>query len=144
MRARDLTPILIEPVAPALFALARNSAAALHDNYQVVSTSYPAAAGETIALYATGLGAVTSSNGLQVANATPQVYIDRLPAKVTFAGRAPGFQGLDQINVQVPAGVHRGMSVIIELTSSAPECSVSPKACSTITRWSNTVLLPIN
>ena len=67
-----------------------------------MSDSYPAAAGETIALYASGLGAATSSNGLQVANATPQIFIDRLPAKVIFAGRAPGYAGLDQINVQVP------------------------------------------
>jgi uncharacterized protein (TIGR03437 family) len=47
---------MIEAVAPALFALAGNSAAALHSNYQVVSTSNPAAPQETLSLYGTGAG----------------------------------------------------------------------------------------
>jgi uncharacterized protein (TIGR03437 family) len=144
-RAEDNVPILIEPIAPALFTLEGNTAAALHANYQAVSAAYPAAAGESISLYATGLGAVTLHNGLKTADATPQIFIDRLPAKVTFAGRAPGYEGLDQINVEVPAGVHRGGSVVVELTMSAPECPTGPRgACRTITRWSNNVLFPIH
>ena len=71
----------------------------------------PAPIGEIVSLFATGLGAVTARNGLQVANAIPTVGIDFQMAVVSFAGRARGFQGLDQINVQVPAGVRRGMPV---------------------------------
>jgi uncharacterized protein (TIGR03437 family) len=36
---------------------------------------------------------------------------------VSFAGRAPGFQGLDQINVQVPAGVHHNTTVPVTVIS---------------------------
>jgi uncharacterized protein (TIGR03437 family) len=136
-RAQDSFAVMIEPAVPAMFALAGNTAAALHGNYQTVSASYPAAAGETIALYATGLGAVTSRSGLQVANATPQVWIDGIQATVAFAGRAPGYQGLDQINVQIPTGVHHGTSV--------PVVVVSPSGLMNPTnRSSNTVLLAIN
>jgi uncharacterized protein (TIGR03437 family) len=145
-RARDITPILIEPVAPAIFAHTGNIAAALHANSQAISESSPAAPGDIISIYATGLGAVTLKNGLEVASATTQVYIDGIAARVTFAGRAPGFQGLDQINVQIPAGVHRVTSVSVVVASTAPECPVQyqPNACATIARASNTALLPIN
>jgi hypothetical protein len=64
---------MIESAVPALFVLAGNGAAGLHSNYQVMSTSYPAAAGETISLFATDLGAFTQQGNLQVVNATPQV-----------------------------------------------------------------------
>jgi uncharacterized protein (TIGR03437 family) len=95
-------------VAPALFALANNTAAALHTNYQVVSSSNRSYPGETISLYATALGTYTQHGDLQVLDNTPQVMIDGIQATVSFAGRAPGYQGLDQINVQVPADAHRG------------------------------------
>jgi uncharacterized protein (TIGR03437 family) len=121
---------MVEPAVPALFALAGNNAAALHANYQVISTSNPVAIGETISLYATGLGATTAANSLQVANITPEVSIDGQSAPVAFAGRAPGFQGLDQINVQVPAGVRRGVSVPVVVASGG--------------RTSNQVVLAVN
>jgi uncharacterized protein (TIGR03437 family) len=126
---------MVDPVAPALFVLGNNSAAALHSNYEVISQYYPAAASEYIALYATGLGAVTSRNGLQVASVLPQVWIDGIQATVAFAGRAPGYQGLDQINVQIPTGVHRGTSVPVVVASQ--QAGILPHT-------SNTVLLPIN
>jgi uncharacterized protein (TIGR03437 family) len=141
-----ITTISIVQVAPALFSLANNTAAALHAyNPQVpwanpaqVSSSNPAHPGETISLYATGLGpSVPKCGNLmdpgcsveQLAN-TPQVMIDGIQATVSFAGRAPGYQGLDQINVQVPAGAQSGVSVPVIVTSGG--------------RTSNTVLLPIN
>jgi uncharacterized protein (TIGR03437 family) len=134
-RAQDTIPFMIEPIVPALFALAGNTAAALHTNYQVVSASYPAMAGEYISLYATGLGKA-QNNGL-VVNSDVQVFIDGQTAKVTFVGRAPGYQGLDQINVQVPSITHHGTSVpVVVVTSSG---LLNP-----LNRTSNTVLLPIN
>jgi len=39
------------------------------------------------------------------------VWIDGQMAVVSFACRALEFQGLHQINVQIPAGVRRGMAV---------------------------------
>jgi uncharacterized protein (TIGR03437 family) len=31
--------------------------------------------------------------------------------------RAPGYQGLDQINIQIPAGIRRGVAVPVTVTS---------------------------
>jgi hypothetical protein len=59
---------------------------------------------------------------LRPVNNVTSVFIDGLPAKVTFAGRAPGYQGLDQINVQVPADVHRGASVPVAVAVEDAPC----------------------
>jgi uncharacterized protein (TIGR03437 family) len=130
--------IMLEPAVPTLFNT-KGYAAALHANYQPVSAQNPAKIGEPISLFATGLGAVTIRNGLQVANIAPTVLIGGQPAAVSFAGRAPGYQGLDQINVQVPAGAQEmfdagayanGKSVTVVVTSGS--------------RTSNQVLLVVN
>jgi len=72
--------------------------------------------GEIISVYCTGLGAlnppaITGAPGpvppAQTALAV-QVSIGGLPAQVTYAGLAPGFAGLYQINAQVPAGTPSG------------------------------------
>ncbi|MBI2816952.1 MAG: hypothetical protein HYX72_08425 [Acidobacteria bacterium] len=82
--------------------------------------SRPAAAGEIVTIYCTGLGDVTNPPGtgklasgdpLSTTVATPQVNIGGIPAAVSFSGLAPGFVGLYQINAQVPAGVATGSAV---------------------------------
>jgi uncharacterized protein (TIGR03437 family) len=102
------TTLLVAPAVPALFSLNNSGsgpASALHASGVVVGATNPATAGEYISLYATGLGGTTASSGLDVAVLTPQVTVGGAPAMVTFAGRAPGFVGLDQINIQIPAGI---------------------------------------
>ena len=123
--------LMIEQTAPALFSLANNAAAAEHASTgQVVTSSNAATVGEYVSVFATGLGPTFSSNGLNIAVTAPTAYIGGHLANVTFAGRAPGFQGLDQINVQVPAGVQPGTSVPVVLISR--------------NRVSNTVLLAVH
>jgi uncharacterized protein (TIGR03437 family) len=84
--------------------------------------------GEYVSLYATGLGLTNSSGGLDVAILTPQVTVGGITAAISFAGRAPGFVGLDQINIQIPAGVS-GAAVPVVVSSGG--------------RTSNTVTLAI-
>jgi uncharacterized protein (TIGR03437 family) len=83
----------------------------------VANNSTPAKAGETIALFATGLGntnpafpsgqVITASANL----ATPAtVTIGGLPATVSFAGLTS--TGLYQVNVTVPAGLQAGDNVL--------------------------------
>jgi uncharacterized protein (TIGR03437 family) len=75
-----------------------------------VSTSNPAHPGEVVIFYGTGLG--TSIPALATGQAasgnltvTPvAVTIDGVNAEVTFSGAAPGFVGLNQINVRIPQG----------------------------------------
>lgn len=101
--------VMIEPAVPAVFALSGNgvgSAAATDASTGVViSPTAPARSGQSVALYATGLGATTRVGSLDVAAVTPAVTIGGRAARVLYAGRAPGFPGLDQINVEVPDGV---------------------------------------
>jgi uncharacterized protein (TIGR03437 family) len=52
-----------------------------------------------------------------VANQNPQVWIDGQPVAVSFAGRAPGYDGLDQINLRVPFGIRHGISVPVVVVS---------------------------
>ena len=126
----DSVNVMIEASVPTLFALAGNTAAALHSDYEVISATNPVSVGETISLFATGLGAVTLIHGLELANTIPMVSVDGQSAAVLFAGRAPGFDGLDQINIQIPAGVRRGVAVPVTVTSGD--------------RTSNQVLLAVN
>ncbi len=83
----------------------------------------PAAPGDYLVLYTTGLGKATPNgdpNGASLKTgdtppadasvlyktvATPTVTVGGLPATVVFSGIAPGFPGLYQINFQVPTGV---------------------------------------
>jgi uncharacterized protein (TIGR03437 family) len=126
------TTLLVATAAPTLFTLDSSGSgpvSALHaTSGTVIGATSPATAGEYVSLYATGLGLTSSSAGLDVAILTPQVTVGGMAAQVSFAGRAPGFTGLDQINIQIPAGV-TGASVPVVVSSGG--------------RTSNTVTLAI-
>lgn len=103
-------------------------AAVLHNSTSaLVTESNPAQTGEYLQVYLTGLGTVTPTvaNGA-LGPVNPLSYADVFnannlvfdfydpnsgafqPATVTFAGLAPNYAGLYQINVQVPTGVGPG------------------------------------
>jgi uncharacterized protein (TIGR03437 family) len=94
----------------------------------LVDAHSPAHAGDYLQIYTTGLGAVTNTpqTGVQAA-ANPlsrlignlTATIGGVPAFVTFAGLAPGFVGLYQVNVQVPQGVAAGDAVPVMLSTGA-------------------------
>jgi uncharacterized protein (TIGR03437 family) len=97
-------------------------AAAANSDGTLNSSSSPAARGEVIALYATGLGQTNPPGvdgvpvkGLAKAIESVSVEIGGVNAKVLFAGDAPGFVGLSQINVKVPEGVAPGSDVPLSL-----------------------------
>ena len=72
----------------------------------LTTTERPAAPGEYLEIYATGLGQVVRrSNGLSETTSLVTVKIGNTFAQAAFAGLAPQFVGLYQVNVQVPAGV---------------------------------------
>jgi uncharacterized protein (TIGR03437 family) len=91
--------------------------AILHANYQPVTASNPAVGGEVLLLYATGLGPVSPDPGIgNPASASPLSYLTFTGLQVSlgglavvqFAGLAPGFVGLNQVNFVVPSGVPSG------------------------------------
>ena len=75
--------------------------------------------------YATGLGQkvppVSDGDGggniTHAAVQTPVVTIGGVPAQVEFAGQAPGFPGVDQINVIIPLNAPTGGAVALVVTS---------------------------
>jgi uncharacterized protein (TIGR03437 family) len=101
--------------SPGIFIIDQNTSAgaAIHRTTGVVTATNPARVGELIAIYVTGLGPLKipvttgapapSTLPLAETIATPVVRIGDLTAAVSYSGLAPGFVGLYQVNVVVPA-----------------------------------------
>ncbi|MEO8129742.1 MAG: proprotein convertase P-domain-containing protein [Bryobacteraceae bacterium] len=106
--------------AAGLFTMQSNGAgqvSAVNQDGTVNSTANPAPAGSTVALYASGLGAVTPAittgapapaNPLSKLNSVVAAVINGVSAPVSFAGLAPGLAGVYQVNVMIPAGMPSG------------------------------------
>ena len=116
--------VTIAASGPAIFTIGGTYAAARNQNYTVNSQSAPAAVGQAILLFGTGLGAVSpavatgvAASSTTLSKVTGQVTatVGGLPATVQFAGLAPGFAGLCQINVIIPAGVSGSVPVVISV-----------------------------
>ena len=106
---------------PGIFVV-NGAAAALHVDYSLVSAAKPAAPGETIILFCTGLGVMNPSvptgsaaSATDISNsvATFTATIAGQNAPVGFSGLAPGFVALGQVNLQVPAGAPSGLQDLI-------------------------------
>jgi uncharacterized protein (TIGR03437 family) len=126
--------IPIAPVAPGLFSTDQSGhgqgAILIANTNTLVAPvgsipgrdSRPAKPGDFITIFCTGLGAVSPSlaTGQPGTNndtvEKPTVTIDGAPAVVQFSGIAPGFVGLDQVNVQVPAGIRTANDIPVVLT----------------------------
>jgi uncharacterized protein (TIGR03437 family) len=87
----------------------------LHANFQLADSANPVVAGETVLIYCTDLGAISPAladgapgTGAEITVATPTATIGGKNAPVSFHGTAPGFVGLYQVNVQIPAGLASG------------------------------------
>ena len=105
----------VAATSPGIFALNSGGSgpgAILHADYSVVSTSKPAAPGETVLIFLTGMGAVDNpvpdgtaggTNPLSRTTATPiYVLVGGEQATILYSGLAPGFPGLYQLNVTLP------------------------------------------
>ena len=113
---------LIAPAQPGIF-IAGENAAILDASFLLVTAQNPVGPGDTIQIFCTGLGAVQE----QVETGAPAppfstvqlpvtVTIGGLDAAIAYQGLAPGFVGLYQVNVVVPAGVAPGGAVPLVLT----------------------------
>lgn len=93
----------------------------------LVTPGQPAQAGDTITIYCNGLGAVNPpvATGVPAPSAEPlartangvTVTIGGVAARVDFAGLAPGFPDLYQVNAVIPAGTPLGDAVPIVLAT---------------------------
>ena len=109
-------PLQLTSTSPALFQLDEHNAVATLGNGSVITPAAPARPGDVVVLYATGLGETTPPviySQLPIAAAGLKqirdfkVLLDGvavLSEAVVYAGIAPGFAGLYQINVRLPLG----------------------------------------
>ena len=112
----------VAAAVPAVFtrdATGKGIAAALHADYTPITPDSPAAPGETILLYATGLGRVHGSqisgeaSGALRVEATVRVTVNGASADTDYAGLAPGYAGLYQVNVTVPKDAAAGNATMV-------------------------------
>jgi len=112
--------IYVEAAAPAIFTQDSSGvgpAAALKATDQsLVTADNPLHAGDYVELYATGLGLTAPKNGLDYAVQQPTVTVGGVNCPVNFAGAAPDYIGLDQINCMIPAGTSN-VSAPVVITS---------------------------
>lgn len=127
--------VRLVPELPGIFTASPSTqAAALNQDFTVNSASNPAAVGSILQLFATGMGATNPplANG-QVGATTPPlnetvqrptVLIGGAAAEVIFSGAAPGFVGLDQVNVRIPLGTAAGNAVPVQIQVSGRSSNV--------------------
>jgi uncharacterized protein (TIGR03437 family) len=110
--------------APGIYTVSQNglgTGALLHSDYTAITDASPAIPGETVSLYLNGLGTVTPgvadgaagpSSALSYSDEYKKTqlsvvlddFVDTsVQATVSYAGLAPGFPGLYQINFTIPA-----------------------------------------
>ncbi len=100
-------------VAPGLFQLNPDTIVATHADGSVITSDSPAQAGEVVVMYGVGLGRTDpeGSSGQLAQGPQPirrrdlQVMVAGVavdPSAIYYAGAAPGFAGLYQINVRLP------------------------------------------
>jgi uncharacterized protein (TIGR03437 family) len=110
--------------APDFFTNGNNVADAVDLTGALISTTNPAKRGNTIVLFANGLGPVTNQPAsgdpatvpLSYTTQTVTVNFGGQTATPSFSGLGPGFQGLYQLNVVVPQGVTPGSAVPVTIS----------------------------
>ncbi len=135
--------LAIQPLAGAILAPVsfkvngKQYVAAYHVNGTAVSggkipglPSAPAVPGETLQFYGLGFGPVTSGAAIAGQLATGQTKLHttvqflfgdaKLPGRVSYQGLAPGFVGLYQFNVTIPANAPSG-DVAVQVSQGTTE-----------------------
>ena len=91
------------------------------DNQPVNSLLTPAAPGQTITIWATGLGPVTFADNVAPTpgdvTASVSITVGGVPATKLYAGRAPCCSGVDQLVVTVPSNAPLGCWVPLAITA---------------------------
>jgi trimeric autotransporter adhesin len=107
--------VAVAATAPGVYSLdgsGSGGGSILHADFGLVNAARPAAPGETVLVYLTGMGAVnptvadgTAGTAGQLYRATADAFVlvAGKQATVAFNGLAPGFPGLYQLNVTLPS-----------------------------------------
>jgi uncharacterized protein (TIGR03437 family) len=112
-------PIVIQATAPEIFQVGQGLAAITNQDSSLNTPDNPATRGSVIVIYATGLGATLTQGKLQASTAPVIVSLNGSNLKPAFAGLTPGFIGLYQINVQIPASTPPGLNLPLQILQGA-------------------------
>jgi uncharacterized protein (TIGR03437 family) len=105
-RLRARCRLSVVAAAPGIFTLARGAgqAAAVNEDGTLNSPEQPARQGSVLTFYATGEGR-TTDEPLPKPLLPVDVRVAGLPVEIEYAGQAPGYPGLMQINIRLPSGL---------------------------------------
>jgi uncharacterized protein (TIGR03437 family) len=129
--SRGASNEVVAPLAatsPGVFSRPDGRPVVLHADYSLVSPQNPARPGETVMIWLTGLGELSPAVAMGDANpvaplaravdAPIKVLFGGVPAMgVDYAGGAPGFAGLCQINATIPANAPPGSNVPLAIST---------------------------
>ena len=129
--AANVVPVPLAATSPAVFSLQQTGfgpGAILDTSFQVVSEANPVPLGGVVQIFITGLGAVNPPIGdgeaapaaepfARVVDPDLQILFDGEAGTILFAGAAPGFVGLYQVNVQLPTTGFVGPAVPVQVVT---------------------------
>jgi len=118
----DTIRVEIVPAAPGVLVYGEGRAVAVNPDGQINSPDQPARGGQVVVVYFTGQGALDQT--VATGSAAPadrlvrpvaasSATIGGREATVYFLGLAPGFVGLGQANVEVPAGMEGDQELVL-------------------------------
>jgi uncharacterized protein (TIGR03437 family) len=108
--------VTVSAVAPGIFLIGNPPLGAItNSNFSLVLPTSPLPRGQAMVIFATGLGAVTQSGRFSQTNAPVTVLLDGTELPTFFAGLTPGYFGLYQVNVSIPADTPPGLTVPLTL-----------------------------
>jgi uncharacterized protein (TIGR03437 family) len=120
-------PVLIAPAQPAVFAVTK-------PNGSLVDASNPASVNDVLVIFCAGLGDVNppvvagSAAVLSMTVNKVTVTMGGQDSGVDFAGLAPGFAGLYQVNARVPSGITPANDVQLQIAVAGQQSSPVPIA----------------
>src|SRR5215470_3017964 len=126
--------VTLAAAAPQLFATGDSHVIAQHADYSLITADSPAIAGETIIVYAAGLGPTEPNSApgevpkypaQTVGNLTVSLDGSALPRElIKYAGVTPGSAGVYQINLLLPASLGANPEIRVAMADQASRAGV--------------------
>ncbi len=122
--------------SPGIFITTAGAAVLKNADFSLVTSANPAAAGDVLTIFCTGLGAVTprvASGALappgpfSLTTDQPTVSVGGRDAEVLASLLAPGFAGLYQVTIRMPSGVPAGNQPVV-ITIGGVRSNAAPMA----------------
>jgi uncharacterized protein (TIGR03437 family) len=108
-------PVVVSSVAPAIFLLNETQGAIENQDGSINSVANPLPRGQTLVAYVTGLGITTARGTLAPAVTPVTALVNGVAISPAYAGLAPGFIGLYQVNILIPANTPPGANISLVL-----------------------------